>query len=722
MLKVKISVFRTIAIILCIGLFIELFPTAAFAETSENSPKVVRVGWFDSSYNTMDSFGRRTGYCYEYERKIAAYTGWKYEYVEGSWVELLEMLEKGEIDILGGVSYTKERAEKILYPSYPMGTEEYHLYISGDNIDRYNEDLSFFNKKKICVNKNSIQEDLLKEWAKANNLTPNIIEVTSSENEAVQMLVNGEIDGYVTLDNYLNVDVLVPVAKIGYSDFFFAVTSSRTDLLQELNIVMSKIQDENRFYAEELFVKYNKKSGANLFLTHDEKGWLAEYKTINVGYIDDYLIYCDKDDFTGELNGVLKDYLDKASNCFANAHIDFKTTAYKSSADSLTALYNGEIDCVFPANFSDYEGEMTGLVLTPTLARATLYTIVKSSEHQNFGEKKNTTVAVVANDSNYESFIKDNYPMWKTVEYDNVKDCLAAVSKGSADCFLISSYRYNSIHRLCEKYRLVSLDTGRDVPFCFAVKEGNTHLYSILAKATNIIPDSYINNMITQYFSEERKDTLLDFVKDNIVVVISILTVMIAMLMLIIVQRRLIIVEKKANEHRRVADDLSRRVYVDALTSVRNKGGYTEYLEELKVLLDKGELEEFSICMFDCDDLKYINDKFGHEKGDEYLKAASQLICQTFCHSPIFRIGGDEFTAVLTGEDYKYRHALIKEFEAESRYINSSSENEWDHVNVSLGMADYDLSIGETIEDIAKRADERMYENKRKRKSGRTVR
>lgn len=75
----------------------------------------------------MDASGRRTGYCYEYERKIAAYTDWKYEYVEGSWVELLQMLENSEIDMLGGVSYTEERSEKMLFSSYAMGTQEYYL-------------------------------------------------------------------------------------------------------------------------------------------------------------------------------------------------------------------------------------------------------------------------------------------------------------------------------------------------------------------------------------------------------------------------------------------------------------------------------------------------------------------------------------------------------------------------------------------------------------------
>lgn len=113
--------------LLCLFLLTEVFSISADAQNDVSS-KTVRVGWFDSSYNLKDADGRRSGYSYDYQRKIAAYTGWKYEYVEGSWSDLMEMLKNGEIDMLSDVSYTAERAKSILYPSYSMGTEEYYIY------------------------------------------------------------------------------------------------------------------------------------------------------------------------------------------------------------------------------------------------------------------------------------------------------------------------------------------------------------------------------------------------------------------------------------------------------------------------------------------------------------------------------------------------------------------------------------------------------------------
>ncbi len=320
-------------VLLCLVLVTAILPIPVSAQKDDKS-KVVRVGWFDSSYNIKDASGRRTGYCYEYERKIAAYTDWKYDYVEGSWVELLQKLENNEIDVLGGVSYTEERSGKMLFPSYAMGTQEYYLYIRADQIGDFNEDYSYFNGRKIGVNKGTVQAELFRDWAEIHNISANLTELSSSEAESVEMLTSGRLDAYIPLDNYLSVDSIIPVAKIGSSDFYFAVNKNRADLLSELDSALGKIKDENRFYGQELLAKYTQDPGASLFLTSEEKAWLSEHSTIRVGYLDNYPAYCDKDDNNGELTGALKDYLEKASDCFANVNITFETTAYPTISDA----------------------------------------------------------------------------------------------------------------------------------------------------------------------------------------------------------------------------------------------------------------------------------------------------------------------------------------------------------------------------------------------------
>ena len=158
---------------------------------------------------------------------------------------------------------------------------------------------------------------------------------------------------------------------------------------------------------------------------------------------------------------------------------------------------------------------------------------------------------------------------------------------------------------------------------------------------------------------------------------------------------------------------------MDALTHVRNKGGYDDYINQLQSRLDKGEPLEMAIGVFDCDNLKTNNDQYGHDKGNIYLTNACHLICKTFQHSPVFRIGGDEFTVILENDDLKNREELVKAFEQKREEACASAQNRWEEVHIALGIAVYDPEIDQSVNDTVRRADKMMYENKRKAKSGR---
>ena len=166
-------------------------------------------------------------------------------------------------------------------------------------------------------------------------------------------------------------------------------------------------------------------------------------------------------------------------------------------------------------------------------------------------------------------------------------------------------------------------------------------------------------------------------------------------------------------------NDLNRRANVDALTSVRNKGAFATYIDNMQVSLDAGvEKPEFAIGVFDCDNLKEVNDQHGHDKGDAYLKTASMLICKVFQHSPVFRIGGDEFAVILRNDDFARRDELIRIFEERMAESRRGSENLWDHVSVAMGIAVHDPAQDHSVIDTMRRADKMMYINKRNRKNG----
>lgn len=165
--------------------------------------------------------------------------------------------------------------------------------------------------------------------------------------------------------------------------------------------------------------------------------------------------------------------------------------------------------------------------------------------------------------------------------------------------------------------------------------------------------------------------------------------------------------------------NLNKQVFVDPLTHVKNKGAFAEDIENLQAQLDENHELEFAIGIFDCDDLKWVNDHYGHDKGDIYLTTASRLICQVFKHSPVYRIGGDEFAVILTNDDYRYRDALVSQFEQDGATLNASTDKRWEQAYVSMGIAVYEPEHESTVLDVVSRADKRMYENKRARKSGR---
>lgn len=692
--------------------FVVLMPAFAFAESGA---KTVRIGWYESPFNMTDQFGRRSGYAYEYQRKVAAYTGWNYQYVDGSWPELLEMLKKGEIDMMSDVSYTEERTEDMLFASLPMGSEAYYVFATPDNEEITADDFSSLNGKRVGVNKGSIQKDLFLDWSKQHSVEVELVDLTVSNDESLSMLTDGELDALITLDTYGGPKTAVPIFKIGSSDFYFAVNKNRSDLLAQLDLAMNKIQEENKFYNNLLYEKYLKNPGSNLYLTPDERSWLYSHKTIRVGYQDNYMAFCASAPDTGELTGALRDYLAYASSGIQNAELNFEPVAYPTASAAIEALNNGEVDCMFPANFTDYDGEELGIVMTPPLMTTEMDAVVRSTEQKTFVRKKDVTVAVNEGNPNYELFLLDHYPGWKTIHYVDTPTCLNAVAAGNADCIIISNYRFNNISKQCAKLHLTTVYTGVDMDYCFAVRQGDTALYSILSRMTGMVPESTTNAALTYYSTEDAKITLTDFLKDHFLAVLAL--VVLITLVIVFLLLRSIRAEKKADEEQHLVDALNKRVFVDALTSVRNKGAFANCVQEIQDQLNRGGSIDFAIGILDCDNLKLINDQYGHDKGDVYLKSASQLICRVFQHSPVFRIGGDEFAVILQNADYQNREALIEEFRQRAGEVSASAQNRWEEVHISLGIAQFDLDTDSCVNDTVSRADQMMYENKRSRRS-----
>ena len=691
-------------------LLILLLAASLILPANAKEGKVVRVGWHEAPYFITDEDGRRSGYSYEYQWKLTAYTGWTYEYVEGSWSTLLQMLKDGEIDLMSNISYTEQRAQSVLYSSIPMGTEDYYIFVAQDNTEITADNYATLNGKTVGVTEGTIQKELFLQWEAMHGVEANLVEINASEEDAMRML-GTRFDAFVTMDVFGDPEISEPICKIGSSDFYFAVSKSRPDLLPELDAAMSRIRDENKYYNQQLHERYLNSYKTGQYLTTDELRWVLEHGKIRVGYQDNYLAFCAKDEKTGELTGALKDFLSYASSALENANLSFEAVSYPTASAAMDAMKNGEIDCMFPANLTDYDSETLDVVMTPPLMRTEMDAVVRASDQKEFIRKQDVTVAVNQGNTNYDLFLAEHYPGWSRAYYKDTPTGLEAVAAGDADCVIISNYRFNNISKQCEKLRLTTVYTGVDMDYCLAVNKGDTVLYSVLARVINAVPDAVVHTALTYYSTEDVKTSFADVIKDNLFLVLSAIAVV--LLVILILLLRSIRAEKKVIEEEHLIKNLNKRVFVDALTSVRNKGAFTNYIQQMQDRLEAGEKLDYAIGVFDCDNLKQINDQYGHDKGDFYIKTASRLICRVFQHSPVFRIGGDEFAAILLNEDFENRDALVEQFERSKKIISDAALNQWEEPRVAFGIAVYDPELDDTVSDTIRRADKIMYENKR---------
>ena len=168
-----------------------------------------------------------------------------------------------------------------------------------------------------------------------------------------------------------------------------------------------------------------------------------------------------------------------------------------------------------------------------------------------------------------------------------------------------------------------------------------------------------------------------------------------------------------ANNVKEHISTLNSRVFVDALTNVKNRAAFLEACGRLQKEIDssKGDVQ-FAIAIFDCNKLKTINDEYGHDKGDIYLKTAGRAISNAFRQCQVFRIGGDEFAVILSGDNYHYREILMHNFESNKERINATNDNPWEQVNIAIGVAEFDKNDDSTVDDVTRRADRYMYRNK----------
>lgn len=509
--KKSVVLFAYIFVILGIWMMLSVHCQAAETNNDEKQPQTIRVGSFEDTFNYVDKNGVRRGYGYELMQALSGYTGWKFEYVKCDWSNCFDKLENGEIDIMGDISYTDERAQKMLFSDEPMCEEKYILYADLSHTDIGTSDFKAMDGKRVGVLMGTEPEIMLREWENKNGIHTKHVNV-NNDDDVEKKLANHEIDCFVSLEESIwSEQGISSVTTIGKSGIYFAINKERSDIKTKMDHAMRQLEQDSPFFKADLYKKYftldYKQS-----LTGKEKSWVEEHGGIKIGFLNNDQAIFSMDEETGKLTGMLAEYISYAKDCLGNQTLEFNICEYDDYNEMLQALQNHEIDMIFYAGRNPDLAEKKGYTLTNT---AWTYSLMAVTDEKYFNEDKSYTVAVPKEQEALKQHIAFSYPRWKLVDYDSFADAADIVMNEKADCFLMGT---SQALKYDNERDFKSVPLTKTMEACFAVREGEGILLSILNKTLKDMPSDMLTSALAIYDSTTDKVTFYDFVKDNMLV------------------------------------------------------------------------------------------------------------------------------------------------------------------------------------------------------------
>lgn len=491
----------------------------------EEENKTVRVGYFPyANFQEGSSGEHKQGAGYEYLQKISYITGWKYEYVYASFKECLDMLADGEIDILGNVSYTQERAESIDFSSYAEVTERYWIYTRENHMNLTDGDLKQMNGCRIGVADGSYQKELLEKWLDSNQIHAEVA-ACKSYDEMIEKLDADELDALVIPELSVNSD-FIAIANIGVGDCYFGVSKSRPDLLKELNSALEEINNTETDYSSKLYARYEGKAVINYALNKEEKQWLDTHEnSIRVGYLKDNLPFCGEEN--GKLTGILGTVLDTVQEKYG---ITIKAVPCSTGVQMNEKLQSGEIDIAGPIIQDFYTQEQFQVVLTDAIFDITPVVIYKGKEYSN----SLSTIAATETSLYSELMVSLLFPDAEIKQYDTQEECLEAVANGKVEATVIPSSKINILNEspLTKSLSFAEMAKRQELGM-FTTRE-NRRAATIINKAVDQSSNILNGVVLAQNSVSEKEMTLRDVLAEYAGLAIGVSFVIIFVLLLLV--------------------------------------------------------------------------------------------------------------------------------------------------------------------------------------------
>ena len=491
----------------------------------EEENKTVRVGYFPYANFQEGGYGEhKQGAGYEYLQKISYITGWKYEYVYASFKECLDMLEDGEIDLLGSVSYTPERAESIDFSSNAAGTERYWIYTREDHTELTDGDPKQMNGCRIGVADGSYQKELLEKWLDSNQIQAEVV-ICKGYDEMIEKLDADELDALVVPALSVNSDFLA-IANIGASDCYFGVSKSRPDLLKKLNSAMEEINNTEADYSSKLYARYEGKAVINYALNKEEKQWLdAHENTIRVGYLKDNLPFCG--DENGKLTGILGTVLDTVQEKYG---ITIQAVPCSTGEEMNEALQSGKIDIAGPIIQDFYTQEQFQVVLTDAIFDITPVVIYKGNEYSG----SPSTIASTETSLYSGLMVSLLFPDAEIKQYDTQQECLEAVANGKVEATVIPSSKINLLNESSLTKSLSFAEMAKRQELGMFTTRENRRAATIINKAIEQSSNILNGVVLAQNSVSEKKMSLQDVLAEYAGLAVGVSALIIFVLLLLV--------------------------------------------------------------------------------------------------------------------------------------------------------------------------------------------
>lgn len=426
-------------------------PAPVYAANTVQQVKTVRVGWLVNNEGFQDGTPgeRLSGWGYEYLQTLSYYTpSWRYEYVSGTFTELMDMLEAGEIDLMPNISYSEERAQKLLFSSNPEGTERYYIYAKPDRDDLAKGDPQALQGLTIGCNPGVMQTFVGQQWL-ANEGIACAYREYDGGSDLFNALADDEVDAAIMNDTISSPEAS-PMFYVGSSDYYLAVPKSRSDLMNDINAAMTAIARVNSRYNDEVKSNYSTQNSGSSSLNSPERSWLkANGNTITLGYITGKLPYCNEDE-DGEMEGSLASLATTLHDQFG---ITVKTVAFDSYKMMSKALSKGSIDVALPIYRDYWFAEQSGVVQSVSLGTISLTAIHTGSNLNKDLQNIACTKSSIINRNVLESL----FPTATVTEYQSDDEAFDALRKGTAHCIVAPSSRVKTIG---DRYDLEDCETA----------------------------------------------------------------------------------------------------------------------------------------------------------------------------------------------------------------------------------------------------------------------